>query len=260
MKPVEFEEKLKRLDRSLFNAIRAQLHTNDKVTLLAIQQAFRKVFPDYVYLEIGSYLGGSLQPYYLDPLCRHIYSIDNRIAIAPDERGSIKIPENSHQTMLNNLKALSEPNLKKLTCIEADSKGLGNAQFNPPPNLCFIDGEHTNEAVMRDFLLCLKAIGPSGVLYFHDANIIFEGLREATLHLTKLKIPFRAYNLPAFVFVIEVGRPFLYKDPVISEALANNYLGYLPSLLSMAHYREFYLSSRREVIAESNRDEGRPQR
>jgi hypothetical protein len=41
----------------------------------------------YNYLEIGSFLGGSLTPFLMDTACKTILSIDDRGRVQPDERG-----------------------------------------------------------------------------------------------------------------------------------------------------------------------------
>ena len=73
-----FAARLDTLDTSLFAHIRSQSTDDDKRTWLALQRAVRRLKGPYSYLEIGSYLGGSIQPYLVDPLCRRIYSIDRR--------------------------------------------------------------------------------------------------------------------------------------------------------------------------------------
>ena len=80
-----FEQRLAALDTTLFDAVPCQLYDDDRRSLLAVQAAVRRRAGAYRYLEIGSYLGGSIQAHLLDPRCERIYSIDNRSAAAPDE-------------------------------------------------------------------------------------------------------------------------------------------------------------------------------
>ena len=60
----DFEAQINRLDVALFGHIFSATTQEDKRSLLAVQRAVRelKAAQGYVYLEIGSYLGGSLQP------------------------------------------------------------------------------------------------------------------------------------------------------------------------------------------------------
>ena len=81
------EERIEWLDTSLFHGIPTISSEGDRLSWLTIQRAVRRVKAEYAYLEIGSFVGGSLQQYYLDPKCRVIYSIDKRPERLPDERG-----------------------------------------------------------------------------------------------------------------------------------------------------------------------------
>src|SRR4051812_12044666 len=91
----QFEDRIAELDLSLFDVIPSQSTSDDKGSLLALQLAVRDAVGEYTYLEIGSYLGGSIQPHLLDPECRKIYSIDKRPRSQPDERGIDYIYENN---------------------------------------------------------------------------------------------------------------------------------------------------------------------
>ena len=82
-----FEQLISRLDLKIYEKIKTQLTDDDKQTLLGCQFAVRNLLPQYNYLEIGSYLGGSIQPHLLDEKCARVYSIDKRPLRQPDERG-----------------------------------------------------------------------------------------------------------------------------------------------------------------------------
>ena len=84
---LNFEQSIKTLDLGLFEKISSQSSDDDKQSLLACQLATRELAGAYHYLEIGSYLGGSIQPHLLDRHCAKIYSIDKRPLNQPDERG-----------------------------------------------------------------------------------------------------------------------------------------------------------------------------
>jgi len=73
-----FESMISTLDINLFNEISSETSPADKFSLLAIQNALRQRKRSYVYLEIGSHLGGTIQPHLMDPQCQKIYSIDKR--------------------------------------------------------------------------------------------------------------------------------------------------------------------------------------
>jgi hypothetical protein len=236
----EFEQLLANLDIKLFEKIYSQSSDNDKKSLLACQSATRNLTPNYRYLEIGSYIGGSIQPHLLDDLCSRIYSIDKRPAQQPDERGvSYKYANNSTRRMLDHLKQVAPEKTDKITCIDGDTREINPANIQEKVQLCFIDGEHTDEAVFSDFQFCLKTLDQNGALLFHDATIIYNGLARIIEYLTNEAIRFRAYNLPDIVFVIEIGDYPLYKSPPIIERLLNNHVGYLASLQYNDYYRQF---------------------
>jgi len=73
------------LDMTLFAAIPTQTSDEDKTALLAVQRAVAVRHGRYSYLEIGSHLGGSIQPHLVDPRCEVVYSIDPRPENQPDD-------------------------------------------------------------------------------------------------------------------------------------------------------------------------------
>jgi hypothetical protein len=58
-----------------------QLSENDRISLLTLQAAVRERYAEYAYLEIGSFRGGSLQPFLVDDCCTTLYSIDPRTGV-----------------------------------------------------------------------------------------------------------------------------------------------------------------------------------
>lgn len=238
-----FEQSIGRLDQRLFDAIYSQLFDGDKKTLLAIQKSIRESLGTYSYLEIGSYTGGSLQPHLLDPRCSRIYSIDKRPFIPPDDRGIVqKYPDNSTERMLGLLRALSPEGVNKVTCFDDDAANIDTALIVEKPNICFIDGEHTEKAVLSDFQFCRKVLAPKGLICFHDSNIVFAGLAKAIEMLKREGALFRAYALPQNVFVVELGAFSIHRSDDVFPMLLNNYETYFAGLMSMEHYREVYNS------------------
>lgn len=238
---IEIEQLLSSLDIKLFERIYSQSSNNDKKSLLACQFATRNLTPDYCYLEIGSYIGGSIQPHLLDDQCSRIYSIDKRpTQQIPDNRGvNYKYSNNLTQRMLNNLREVAPKRIDKIICIDGDTREISPANIQEKVQLCFIDGEHTDEAVFFDFQFCLKTLSQNGVILFHDAPIVYNGLVQIIQYLTDASIRFMAYNLPDVVFVIEIGDYPLHQSPPIMERLLNNHVGYLTSLQHNDTYRRF---------------------
>src|SRR5215469_1027867 len=111
----EIDASLATLDISLFSAIPSQTSYEEKRGLLAAQFAIRDLRTSYDYLEIGSHLGGSIQPHLLDPKCRCICSIDRRLGVQADNRGiPYKYPDNSTARMLDLLAAIDEKSVSKI--------------------------------------------------------------------------------------------------------------------------------------------------
>src|SRR6185503_6572284 len=121
----DFEKAIEDLDLDLFSKIDSQSTEHDKQSFLAIQLAVRKLRPGYTYLEIGSYLGGSIQPYLLDDLCARIYSIDKRPEKQPDARGfDYRYLNNSTERMLEMLRGVAPEKMDKIMTIDGDSRSI----------------------------------------------------------------------------------------------------------------------------------------
>lgn len=236
-----FEQLISGLDLKLFEKIPSQSSDNDKRSLLACQLAARELAPGYNYLEIGSYLGGSIQPHLLDEKCARIYSIDKRPEKQPDERGAeYTYLNNSTARMMEKLREVAPENLEKITTIDGDTRSLDAGQIDEKVQLCFIDGEHTDEAAFSDFRFCLNVLDSNGAIIFHDAAITYNGLDHCVKYLQEKQLNYRAYNLPDIVFAVEVGDFPLHKNPAIMERLLNNHVGYIYSLQANDNFRRFF--------------------
>jgi hypothetical protein len=235
-----FESLIDGLDLQLFEKINSQTSDNDKRSLLASQKAVREMLHAYTFLEIGSYMGGSLQPFLLDDRCAKIYSLDKRPKFAADARGYDHVyMNNTTQVMLDKLAEVSKENLSKIETIDGDVSEIDPAKITIKPDVCFIDGEHTDEATWRDFQFCLKVMKENGAIFFHDAAIVYNALNRIIDFMKERGTPFRAYNLPDVVFILEVGDFPMHKSERINDMLLNNYVGYLSSLSFNDPYRRF---------------------
>lgn len=194
----------------------------------------------YNYLEIGSYLGGSIQPYLSDDRCSRIYSIDKRPLKQPDARGfDWTYMNNSTARMLENLRQIDSEKVKKIVTIDGDTQTIRPSEVKDKIQLCFIDGEHTDTAVVSDFKFCLEVLENDGAIVFHDAQITYNGIAECIKFLQERSVKFKAYVLPHIVFVVEIGDFPLHKHKKIMERLLNNHEGYLFSLQDNDNYRRF---------------------
>ena len=154
--------------------IHSQTSKANKLVLLKIRKKLQTL-PSYSYLEIGSYLGGSLTPFLKDPQCTRILSIDQRGRQQPDERGlKYNYIGVTHQTMVNNLRK-NNFNISKLETFDgsvSEYHDKGN-KFN----LMFIDGEHTDWACFRDFVHGMKLLTEDSIVVFHDSSLIYKSLK-----------------------------------------------------------------------------------
>ncbi len=178
MESIEFEKMIFGLDVRVFEKISSQTTGSDRRSLLFLQREVRGANPSYVYLEIGSHLGGSIQPYLLDRKCSKIYSIDKRSTSQPDERceEDLGYPGNTTERMLQNLRSITG-DVSRVVCIDGDVSSIDMAQVDQSPDICLIDGEHTNKAVIRDFNFCKLVLNEDGLIVFHDANVVAAGLK-----------------------------------------------------------------------------------
>jgi len=219
--------------------IESQSSDRDKAFLLAAKRLMGDVAPGYSYLEIGSFLGGSLAPFLRDPACASIVSIDERGKTLPDERGALfDYAGITTQSMLDRLHQAGLATAK-LTTHDGPIDTL------PPPDrpfdLAFIDGEHTDQACFRDFLWALPMMKADSAIMFHDSSLIYKAIRLIALLLRK------------------EGRSFAFLKNANSEMSAL-FLGAL-SRCDLGRYfeagedcDEFYAASERAVLEHSIRN------
>jgi hypothetical protein len=211
-----FEDRIAALDTGLFDLVRTQSTAKDRTSWLAVQRAVRAADDSFVYLEIGSYLGGSLQQYVQDPKCRRIYSIDNRTR---DGRHA----ENSEDLMLCNLRTVAPAGVDKLVCFSVEACRVAADAIEEAPDICFIDGEHTDGAVLSDFRFCLGVCAPDAAIVFHDAGVTRAGIRECLRFLKRSGVPFVAHKLPGDTFVVALWGSPVGVDPLVRRmAVATN--------------------------------------
>jgi predicted O-methyltransferase YrrM len=176
-----------------FFPVPTQTTDEDKTFLLAALGLMRRENATFSYLEIGSYRGGSLTPFLMDPGCDRVVSIDERGKALPDERGkNIDYTGFTQQDMIDGLHAHGIPT-DKLTMFDGSIEhydGAGSAPFD----LAFIDGEHTDAACFRDFLWTLPLMRPDSIVMFHDRTFIHNALRLIDIYLRKDGRPYRTIH------------------------------------------------------------------
>ena len=164
-----------------FDWIESQTTRQDRLALLSIKEALVEAVATYQYLEVGSHLGGSLQPHIADRRCTRIFSIDPRPREQPDERWSTKYqyPGNSTSRMLENLMRVPGADLSKLHTFECSSWELRPSDIASAVDFAFIDGEHTYRAATKDFRSVRRFVNPRGVIAFHDCGVVLDAILKA---------------------------------------------------------------------------------
>jgi Methyltransferase domain len=213
----DFEDALATLDTRLFGHIKTQTSELDRISLLALHSACREAHGSFAYLEVGSYVGGSLQVLVADPRCVSITSIDSRPASAPDVRGASNYRANTTARMLEALGSVPDADLTKLHTIEAETSAVVPEDVNAP-QLCLIDGEHTYEAVLDDARFCRRVVREQGAIVFHDRRLI----RTAIEHfLDEIgDVTHEGYALLGQIYVVELGPTRL--RPAVERLLAGH--------------------------------------
>ncbi len=233
-------------DISLFDAIETQLSDDDRRSLLALHAAVRDSYETFAYLEIGSYLGGSLQAVIRDPACSAIVSIDSRPPVQPDERGFVyEYPANSTERMRSALTSLPGADLEKMQTIDASTSELDPTSVAVAPQLCLVDGEHTDAAMLRDARFCLATLAGDACIAFHDTQVVYRGLDEFIRELSLAGVVHRTYFLPRSVFVVEIGASRLAAHSGFREAVLGNADGVLSLLEENGIYRDWFRRSAR---------------
>lgn len=203
----DYNERIESEDISLFTILTAMSH-EDRRTFLKIQNVVRSISLRYVYLEVGSDLGGSLISPLMDTRCEKAISIDIRCQSQPDERGRLfDFPENSSERMRHELRKSGVPEsaFQRLTTFDADVSEVTLVEIGTTSQFAFIDAEHTNRAAFRDFLNVRRLIDSSSVVAFHDANLIFDALLNIEEMLVYQKVEFTATYALDCMFVLAFG-------------------------------------------------------
>jgi Methyltransferase domain len=220
------------LDSDLFSFLEAQTAEWDRRALLALHSAAASAHGSFTYLEIGSYRGGSLQAVMRDPRCTHVVSIDARTAATPDGLSKRLVYEDNRTAhMLELLRTLPEVGMDKLKTLEVGTDALRVSDLPVRPTYCFVDGEHTHDAVLRDARFCAESMGGAGVIAFHDYVIVGSAisafLRENWRNIS-FALAFSGPSHPSFgggVFALEMGDGDLLRSAAVARAVGSRWHG-----------------------------------
>ena len=201
------DEHILSADTSIFTIVTAMSEA-DKAAFLNVQNVVGGLYPGYCYLEVGSDRGGSIIAPLLDSRCGTLISVDLRPAVQPDERGrAFEFPENTTAKMLESLadKGVSERALSRLRTFDTDLAELPFWRVGQKARFGFIDAEHTNQAVFRDWLGVSRFIEDDSIVAFHDSNLIFDALENIKVMLRHQAVCFSAHYLRDSMFVLGLG-------------------------------------------------------
>ncbi|MBN1163736.1 MAG: class I SAM-dependent methyltransferase [Candidatus Krumholzibacteriota bacterium] len=221
----DWMEKIDNLNLGIFEAIPSQTSEGCKRSLLAVQRVTARRHKEYAYLEIGSHLGGTIQPHLLDNRCRRIYSIDPRPSRQPDDRepGYVAYYENNtSERMIAMLSRVAPGEVPKIECIESDASRTDPGRIQNRPRIAFIDGEHTNAAVLSDFRFCGKVLSEGGTILFHDFNIIYPAIQKVLGILDRERRSYLALKLEGLVFAVFFDPGLVSADPYLASLYREN--------------------------------------
>jgi hypothetical protein len=190
-------------DLATYFPVESQSVEDDKRALIGALLLARRVAGRYRYLEVGSFLGGSLAPFLMDPCCLGVLSVDERNRAQPDERGMrFDYAGISAATMIDGLHATGVDTTKLVTFDGAiDALPTDGTRYD----LAFVDAEHTDEACFRDALWTRSRLASDAALLFHDTRLVFKALRLLAVHFVHAGTPFRIHktagsDVTAFLF------------------------------------------------------------
>ncbi|WP_166418603.1 class I SAM-dependent methyltransferase [Cochlodiniinecator piscidefendens] len=186
--------------------LKGQVGRKGIATLIRLQELASSE-GSYRYLEVGSYLGKSLQPHVEDSDCSYALSIDLRPDLTPDERGTVSDYEHvSTEDMLEGLRAhASKKQMSKLRTIDDTSACLRTSKPKVKFDLAFIDGEHTITAAFGDFLNVLEVMNDDCIVVFDDSHIIFPAVINARSYLESQNIPHDIRFGGGFITALFIG-------------------------------------------------------
>ena len=222
MSTVPLAARVDGLDCDLFSAVESQTTEWDRRSLLALHSAVASKRDSFSYLEIGSYLGGSLQVVIRDRRCAHVMSIDTRTHDSPDKRGAWTYEDNTTARMLELLSTVPGADLGKLSTYPLGTDELRVADLPARPDYCFIDGEHTDDAALRDARFCARALPDAGgVIAFHDHPLVEPAIRafvqEAWSDVSC------ALAFAGLVFAVELGDAGILRSAAVDRAISSEW-------------------------------------
>jgi len=198
---------------------------NEREGFMELLKLVASMGSSFKYLEIGSYLGGSISPLLIEDLCREVVSIDQRGRHQPDERGrTFDYTTITEAQMLDNLVAHGF-SVDKIRCVNGS---IENFTFGPKENfrMALIDGEHTDFACFRDFIYLRPHLEEDSIVVFDDSNLVVKAVRNILSLLQSEKVPHNVFRYPNTRFTVIGFGVFanVHKDLGLTISDFNGYL------------------------------------
>jgi hypothetical protein len=150
--------------------------------------------------------------------------------------------------MLENLARLPGADLSKLATLERSTEDIQPDTLSERPQLAFVDGEHTDQAALRDARFCAAAMQGAGCIAFHDAQIVYRAIGSFLEECEKRGQPFRAIPLPNAMFVVELGPSRLLATEPLRSLTDETYRAYLHALEATTPYLADYRRLSRRIL------------
>ncbi len=204
--------------------INSQTSDQDKLILLKVINFIKKNKKNFNYIEIGSFLGGSLTPFLIEKKCKFIASIDKRNQKQDDERSEEWSYENiSEKDMINGFKKYNL-DTSKLKTFNGD---IDDYKTKKKFDISFIDGIHTDVNTFSDFLNVLKIMKKDCIILFHDSSIIFKSIFMIEIFLKNQKYNFKLCKFKnsevSGIFIGKFAKSNIKKNIFFTENLKNFY-------------------------------------
>jgi hypothetical protein len=133
-----------------------------------------------------------------------------------DERGEKqKYFNNSTGRMMRLLSEVAPDQLHKIVTIDSGVGDIDTGSIMPKPDICFIDGEHTNAAAVADFDFCRKVLSENGVILFHDSDIVYKGIQKILSELRHVNLKHVPTKLSGSVLMIVFGDSTVLSDSYV---------------------------------------------
>jgi len=189
------------------------LSGNSLPTDMALIKEVARGMEDCVFLEIGSWRGETMSN--IARVARRCFSL----TLGPEDMKKLGYQENtirSHGFFTRGLNNVEE--------FFHDSMTFDYQSLPERPNLIFVDGDHSYEAVKRDTKNAFEILQPDGVIIWHDYGSDTEHVRHEVMAaivdgtpLEKRKHLYHVSNTLCAIYTTEKHNAAIVNPPVIPD-------------------------------------------